>query len=123
MVENSQVMPAIIVGGVVLLAFAPVIVALAHKSGFLAFLSFALCLIFVVGGVGVALLGGLAVALALPVLGIVWLAALVCGIASFMTDAADRRMHEMVSRILRQDEEGLRLPPDVRKRRGKQPRM
>jgi predicted tellurium resistance membrane protein TerC len=96
--------------------FAPVLVAYSKRGGTLKFTAVLLCILGFVGTpLIIATIPIIGMAIAPVFFGTVWLAAMICGAASFIATATQRHASEATYRILQNDIVGVPVPDSVEK--------
>jgi hypothetical protein len=98
---------------VLILIFLPLLIAMSRGRGWLIAGTIAFCLM-ALGGFFLSAVTGLGAAIILPGVGLVWMAALFCGLAAFLDSAAERRSKEFCYRLLTNDARGMDVPTSVR---------
>lgn len=97
----------------VFLAILPIIIASSRTGKILELATAALCLTALVGTIGSFAFGIMGPLVVVPFLSALWMASLLCGLASCLNNAANRRANDMVFRLLYNEAENLDRPKNV----------
>lgn len=111
--SNSAAVGAVIAGLFLFFAFLPMIIANAKSGKMLGFATAMLCVLSVVGSFAMLAQGGLSAMVFAPILSALWIASLICGIAAYLNQAAEKRANDLAFRLLYNELENLVRPRDV----------
>lgn len=111
--SQSNVVGMVVLCAVIITAFAPLLVLVSRSRKGLGNITTILTLVGIAGSGGSLLAPGLVTVALLPAFGLLWLGALLCGIAGFLDAAAERRNEQAIYRLINEEPQ-RRTEPKLR---------